>query len=48
MIKDAAHVIVLDQGRILAQGSPAELVAAGGWFAQLAAQSTEKLAEEIP
>jgi ABC-type multidrug transport system fused ATPase/permease subunit len=39
MIKDAGHVIVLDQGRILEQGSPAELEAAGGWFAQLAAQA---------
>jgi len=40
MIKDADHVIVLEQGRILAQGAPAELVAAGGWFAELAAQAT--------
>ena len=48
MIKDADHVIVLEQGRVLAQGAPAELVAAGGWFAELAAQSTEKLAEDIP
>jgi ABC-type multidrug transport system fused ATPase/permease subunit len=48
MIKDADHVIVLEQGRILAQGSPAELAVAGGWFAQLAAQATEKRAEDIP
>jgi ABC-type multidrug transport system fused ATPase/permease subunit len=39
MVKDADHVIVLDQGRILEQGSPQELLARGGWFAQLAVQS---------
>jgi len=48
MIKDADHVIVLDQGRILEQGTPAELVAAGGWFAQLAAQAAGKLADDLP
>jgi ABC-type multidrug transport system fused ATPase/permease subunit len=48
MIRDADYVIVLDQGRILAEGAPAELIAAGGWFAQLAAQATETLAEDIP
>jgi ABC-type multidrug transport system fused ATPase/permease subunit len=41
-------VIVLEQGRILAQGAPAELIAAGGWFAELAAQASEKVAEDIP
>jgi len=41
MIRDADHVIVLDEGRILTQGAPAELAAAGGWFGQLAAQATE-------
>jgi ABC-type multidrug transport system fused ATPase/permease subunit len=48
MIKDADHVIVMEQGRILAQGAPTELIAAGGWFAELAAQATEKLAEDVP
>ena len=48
MIKDADRVIVLDQGRILEQGTPAELVAAGGWFAQLAAQAAGKLADDLP
>jgi ATP-binding cassette, subfamily B, bacterial len=36
MIKDAEHVIVLDEGRIVEQGAPGELIAAGGWFARLA------------
>lgn len=44
MVKDADHVIVLDQGRVREQGTPAELVAAGGWFAQLAAQAVEESA----
>ena len=37
MIRDADHVIVLDEGRIVEQGSPGELIASGGWFARLAA-----------
>ena len=41
MIKDADHVIVLDQGRVVEQGNPAELAASGGWFSRLAAQATE-------
>jgi ATP-binding cassette subfamily B protein len=40
MVKDADHVVVLDQGRIVEQGTPNELIAAGGWFARLAMQST--------
>jgi len=36
MVKDADHVIVLDHGNIREQGTPAELLAAGGWFARLA------------
>ena len=39
MIKDADHVIVLDQGRIVEQGTPDQLMAEHGWFAQLAMQS---------
>ena len=40
MVKDADYVVVLDQGRIVEQGTPDELIAAGGWFARLAMQST--------
>ncbi len=46
MVKDADHVIVLERGEILEQGTPQQLIAAGGWFAQLGAQS-ERDAEEI-
>jgi ABC-type multidrug transport system fused ATPase/permease subunit len=44
MIKDADHVIVLDQGRVLEEGSPDQLTQAGGWFSQLAAQAREERA----
>lgn len=39
MMKDADYVYVMQEGRVSEQGTPAELVAAGGWFAELAAQS---------
>ncbi len=39
MVKDADHVVVLDEGRIVEEGSPDELIAADGWFAKLATQS---------
>jgi ATP-binding cassette subfamily B protein len=34
-VRDADRVIVLDNARVVEQGSPAELVAAGGYFAAL-------------
>ena len=39
MVKDADHIVVLDQGRIIEQGSPAQLLAGNGWFAHLALQA---------
>lgn len=36
MIRDADHVIVLESGEVLEQGTPAELLERGGWFAALA------------
>jgi ABC-type multidrug transport system fused ATPase/permease subunit len=39
MVERADHVVVLDRGRVVEQGSPAELVDAGGWFARFAAGS---------
>jgi len=41
MVKDADYVIVLDEGRILEQGTPDQLIASQGWFANLAAQSAQ-------
>ena len=40
MVKDADYVIVMDQGRILEQGAPHQLIAACGWYSRLAMQST--------
>ncbi len=39
MVKDADYVIVMDQGRILEQGAPHQLIAARGWYSRLAMQS---------
>lgn len=44
MVKDADYVIVLNEGRILEQGPPEQLIAARGWFASLAAQSAQSAA----
>jgi ATP-binding cassette, subfamily B, bacterial len=46
LIKDADYVIVLDEGRIVEQGTPSELVRLGGWFSHLAAQPTKEAREE--
>lgn len=45
MVKDADHIIVLNEGRILEQGPPDQLVAAGGWFSHLALQAAEDAAQ---
>jgi ABC-type multidrug transport system fused ATPase/permease subunit len=42
MVKDADHVIVLDNGRIVEQGTPQQLATTGGWFAALARQFAEE------
>ena len=45
MVEDADQVIVLDGGRVAEQGTPAELMAAGGWFAEFAQYSGENVEE---
>ncbi len=42
MVKDADHVIVLDAGRVREEGTPAELIEQGGWFADFAAAGNEE------
>jgi ATP-binding cassette subfamily B protein len=42
MVKDADYIIVLDEGRIREQGTPAQLIAERGWFAQLAEQAAQR------
>lgn len=46
MVKDADHVYVLSEGRILEEGPPAALIQADGWFAELARQSGQGTVEE--
>jgi ABC-type multidrug transport system fused ATPase/permease subunit len=36
MVRDADHVIVLSEGNVLEQGSPAALLEKGGWFTRFA------------
>lgn len=36
MVSDADHVIVLDAGEVVEEGTPGDLVARGGWFADFA------------
>ncbi len=42
MVRDADYVIVLDEGRIAEEGSPAQLLKTDGWFAHFAAAAAEE------
>lgn len=42
MVRDADHVIVLDEGQIAEEGTPAELLEKDGWFAHFAAAAEEE------
>jgi ATP-binding cassette, subfamily B, bacterial len=46
MIKDADHIVVLDEGRVAEEGTPAELSQRGGWFAELASAGEDHSYEE--
>jgi len=41
MVKDADHVIVLDAGQVAEEGTPGELIALQGWFADFAGAAEE-------
>jgi ABC-type multidrug transport system fused ATPase/permease subunit len=43
-IRVADSVVVLKEGAVVEQGAPADLVARGGWFSDMAAQSEVKVA----
>lgn len=45
MVRDADHVIVLDAGEVMEEGSPSELVELGGWFAEFASAGEEDMEE---
>ncbi len=46
-VADADRVVVLEGGRVVEQGSPAELLAAGGAFAALAAAGAGSRADGV-
>ncbi|MSV32325.1 MAG: ABC transporter ATP-binding protein [Bryobacterales bacterium] len=45
MIKEADYVYILNDGQVVEEGTPAELLAANGWFTQLARQSGQPVAQ---
>jgi len=50
MVQGADRVLVLDTGRIIEAGTPFELIASGGWFAQMArsgARDPDEEAEKV-
>ncbi len=48
MVKDADHIIVLEDGKVLEEGSPEELIEKGGWFADFSklADDDDEIAKE--
>jgi ABC-type multidrug transport system fused ATPase/permease subunit len=42
MVRDADHVIVLDDGKVSEEGTPAELISKGGWFTDFANSAAEE------
>lgn len=48
MVKDADHVIVLEEGQIIEEGAPADLIENGGWFSDFAngGEEDEEMEEE--
>jgi len=40
MLQEADYVYILNEGRVEEQGTPEHLLSTGGWFAQMAAQSS--------
>ncbi|HTA61539.1 MAG TPA: ABC transporter ATP-binding protein [Bacteroidia bacterium] len=42
MVKDADYVVVLDDGKVLEEGRPIDLISKGGWFADFANAADEE------
>jgi ATP-binding cassette, subfamily B, bacterial len=47
MVRDADHVIVLENGEIAEEGTPASLIENGGWFADFANAGDDEETEEF-
>ena len=47
MIRDADHVIVLSAGEVLEQGTPQDLIAKGGWFADFSKNAMDADHEDV-
>jgi ABC-type multidrug transport system fused ATPase/permease subunit len=45
MVRDADHIIVLEEGQIAEEGTPARLLETDGWFAHFAAAAEEDVEE---
>ena len=48
MMRDADYVYVIKEGRVIEEGTPAQLIEGGGWFAELAFHSGDPAAQEEP
>ncbi|MFI5306575.1 MAG: ABC transporter ATP-binding protein [Polyangiales bacterium] len=48
MVRDADRVLVLEAGKIIEQGTPAELLRRGGWFASLAGSAQDQHEVQAP
>ena len=48
MVKEADYVYVLREGRVSEEGTPEQLIAANGWFAELARQSGQGSEAQVP
>ena len=48
MVRDADHVIVLNDGKLIESGTPEELIALNGWFSEFSRASVEDVEEEEP
>ena len=42
MVRDADHIIVLDDGKVIESGKPSSLIASGGWFSEFSKTTKEE------
>ncbi len=46
MVRDADHIIVLDEGKVIESGKPSALIASGGWFSDFSKTTKEEYVAE--